>query len=168
VQESLLHLHPAHDLRSPYQGLSITELFERNPIWLRTSATLLDAAQLMAQNHIGDIIVVKEQNEKLVPVGMLTDRDIVVKAVARRIAAEAMKVSELMTLDVITAKDSSSLSEVMHLMSDNGVSRLPIVNEAGSLVGILTSKRLFQYLAQGLCELSTLSRQQLEREEGRH
>lgn len=168
MQESLLHLHPAHDLRSPYQGLSIAELFERNPIWLRTSATLLEAAQLMARNHIGDIIVIKEQNDRLVPVGMLTDRDLVVKGVAHRIAAETVRVSDLMTLEVITAKESASLSEVMHLMSDNGVSRLPIVAENGSLVGILTSKRLFQYLAQGLCELSMLSRQQLEREEGRH
>jgi CBS domain-containing protein len=122
----------------------------------------------MLENHIGDIVVTESHNGKTVPVGIVTDRDIVISSVAKKLAPETLKLSEIMTKKMVTATEGSNLSDLVQLLTDEGISRLPIVDSDGALKGILTSKRLFQYFAEGICELSSLSNQQQRREEKAH
>jgi len=146
-------------------GLSLKELYEKDVVCLKSSDTVFDAAQLMLENHIGDIVVTAIRDGKNVPVGIVTDRDIVIHSIAKKLAPESLKLSEIMTKKLVTVTEGSSLSDLVQLMTDEGINRLPIIDEMGALKGILTSKRLFQYFAQGLCELTSLSVQQQSREE---
>jgi CBS domain-containing protein len=149
-------------------GLPLTDLYEKNVVCLKSDHTVWDAANLMLENHIGDIVVTESHNGKTVPVGIVTDRDIVISSVAKKLAPETLKLYEIITKKMVTATEGSNLSDLVQLLTDEGISRLPIVDSDGALKGILTSKRLFQYFAEGICELSSLSNQQQRREEKAH
>ncbi|PIS10753.1 MAG: CBS domain-containing protein [Bdellovibrio sp. CG10_big_fil_rev_8_21_14_0_10_47_8] len=149
-------------------GTALDQMYETKVVSLTADASVFDAAQLMLSKHVGDIVVVEEKNGQTIPKGIVTDRDIVINTIAQKKDPATMKLSELMLGQVVTATDQHSLSDLVRLMTEQGVSRMPIVDDKGALKGILSSKRLYQFFAQGLCELSSLSKQQQEREGKRH
>jgi len=73
-----------------------------------------------------------------IPVGILTDRDIVVEAVAANLDPRMLSAGEVMTRDVVTALEDDDASWSLKVMRDRGIRRLPVVNGAGVLTGILT------------------------------
>ena len=92
------------------------------------------AAQLMEKNDFGVLPV--GENDRLV--GMLSDRDIVIRAVARGLAPDRAKVREVMSTDVKYVYDDESVSEVASKMSELQVRRLPVLNRDKRLVGIVS------------------------------
>lgn len=146
----------------------IQQLYNKDIVCLKPNATILEAAKLMLEKQVGDIVIVEEHDGKSVPVGILTDRDIVLKITAKKIPPDSVKVSEVMTKNIITAKETDDLLDIIELMTARGVSRLPIVGDSKNIVGVLSSKKLYQYLARGLYELSKISVVQHQKEEKTH
>jgi predicted transcriptional regulator len=144
------------------------QLCEKDVVCLKPSDTIFDAAERMCADHVGNVVIIDERSSKKIPVGMLTDRDIVINSIAKKLNPESVQISDIMSKKVVTASEDIEISELIQLITTEGVSRLPIVDSSGALIGILSSKRLFQYLAQGLCLLSSLSIQQQKREEKMH
>ena len=144
------------------------QLCEKDVICLKPSDTVFDAAERMCADHVGNVVIVDDKNSRKIPVGMLTDRDIVINSIAKKLNPESIKISDIMSKKVVTASEDIEISDLIQLITTEGVSRLPIVDSSGALIGILSSKRLFQYMAQGLCLLSSLSIQQQKREEKTH
>lgn len=100
-----------------------------------TSSTeiLCDAAQTMREGDFGSMPVVDEGRL----VGVLTDRDIVVRAVAERLDPAAVRVGEVASGDPVTVAPGESLDEAMELMARHKVRRLPVVDD-GRLVGVVS------------------------------
>ena len=94
--------------------------------------SVADAAQLMKSEHIGSVPVVSEGRL----IGMLTDRDIVVRVVAERVNPELVNVGDVASRDPVTVQPEQDLDEALALMARHQVRRLPVV-EGGQLVGIL-------------------------------
>lgn len=92
------------------------------------------AAQLMEKNDFGVLPV--GENDRLV--GMLSDRDIVIRAVARGLAPDRAKVREVMSTEVKYVYDDESVADVARKMSDLQVRRLPVLNRDKRLVGIVS------------------------------
>jgi CBS domain-containing protein len=147
---------------------SLDQLYEKNVVCLNSKSTISEAARLMAENHIGDIVITDETDGAVIPVGIVTDRDLVINSIAKDLDPKIVRLSEVMTKRIVTASEDDDLSSLVKLMTDEGISRLPIVDTVGSLKGILSSKRLFQFFAESLCELSSISVQQQSREEQMH
>lgn len=147
---------------------SVERFYERDVVCMSSTDTVMAAAKSMRENHIGDVVITENRNGKAIPVGIVTDRDLVVGCIADGKDLNTCQLSELINGKVITAREDDSVSDLVKLMVNEGISRLPIVDENGELAGILSSKRLFQFFAQGLCELTTISRQQQERESKMH
>jgi CBS domain-containing protein len=97
------------------------------------SQALRDAARMMKTGDYGSVPVVEEGRL----VGMLTDRDIVVRAVAEGLDASTARVGDIASRDPVTATPDQDLDEALTLMARNRVRRLPVV-EDGMLVGVLT------------------------------
>ncbi len=97
--------------------------------------SLRDAAQMMKDGDIGVLPVVEQKTNKLV--GIVTDRDIVVRAVAVGKGADAI-VAEAMTTELFTAKPDDFAFEAIRTMGERQVRRIPIVDEAGVLQGIVS------------------------------
>jgi hypothetical protein len=104
------------------------------PTTLATTDSVEEAAQLMRSEDIGDVMVVN-RNKKLA--GILTDRDIVVRAAAAGADLKELKVEEIVTKEVKTIAPGAPVEEAVNLMRQEAVRRLPVVEE-GKLVGIIT------------------------------
>ena len=119
--------------------------------------TVLEAAHLMRHNHVGDIVVVDEAEGRKRPVGIVTDRDIVVEVVCLGLDASAIRLGDLQLQPLVTARDRAGYAETVHAMVEHGVRRVPVVDDAGVLVGIITLDDVLRQLAIPLAELSGLS-----------
>jgi CBS domain-containing protein len=95
--------------------------------------SLADAAEIMKQNDVGSLPVVDDDRRL---VGILTDRDIVLRAVAERVDPQSIKVGEVASRDTVTVEPEQDLDEALLLMAQHQVRRLPVVEQA-RLVGIL-------------------------------
>ena len=105
----------------------------RDPVMLKPGDTVLDAARIMRDHDIGTVLV----SDKNQLVGMLTDRDIVVRAVADKADVSAMKVDQIASKEITALAPEDPLDKAVKLMRSRAVRRFPVVN-AGKPVGVLT------------------------------
>lgn len=111
--------------------------------------TVLEAAHLMRHHHTGDLVVVDDDGgeERQTPLGVITDRDIVVEVLARGADPARTLVSQVMRTPVVIANAQEDSSAVLERMRAHGVRRIPIVGEDGWLVGIVTADDMLKRLA---------------------
>jgi signal-transduction protein with cAMP-binding, CBS, and nucleotidyltransferase domain len=144
--------------------MAVGEICNRKVVITEKALSVVDAAQLMRKHHVGDLVVVAEKDGRKHPVGIVTDRDIVVEVVAAEVNPDTLKVGDIMSLDVATVHESEGLFEAMRHMRDKGVRRMPVVDHEGGLVGILTLDDLLGLLAEELTELAKLVSHERQRE----
>jgi CBS domain-containing protein len=117
---------------------SIRDVMTPNPSAISRSASILDAAQLMRGNNIGDVIVLED--DRLF--GILTDRDIVVRGLAERSDPKTIPVGEICSRDLTTieptAEPTASVEQAVRLMREKAIRRLPVVDESGDVMGIVS------------------------------
>ena len=144
--------------------MSIGKFCRRNVVCAVPDTTIVDAAQLMRRNHIGDLIVVDKPGAERRPVGIVTDRDIVVEVVSVGLDPGLVKLGDLLTQPLVTVDEDTGYAETIRLMSNRGVRRMPVVNKAGVLVGIISFDDLFHQLGIPLSELSGLAIREVRHE----
>ena len=112
---------------------TVREAMTTNPATVTRSDSLHRAANLMVEHDCGSIPVV--DGDKVV--GMITDRDIVIRTVAEKQDPSTRSVGDVMSTGVTVVRDDESLSRAFELMSSKKVRRLPVVDSGDKLVGIL-------------------------------
>jgi CBS domain-containing protein len=110
----------------------------RDVVTVNAAASIADAAALMREHHIGAVVITEGSNGAAVPIGILTDRDIVVETVALKLDPATVKVGEIVQRRLATVTSDASCSHVVREMAINGVRRLPVVNADGTLSGIVS------------------------------
>ena len=132
------------------ERLTVGEVCTRS-VTIAFRTTLLNgAARLMRENHVGSLVVVDETGGKRIVVGILTDRDIVTSVLALDLDCSTLMVEDVMSTDVVTARENDSLIDVMQIMRRKGVRRVPVVGPEGELLGLVTLDDLLEILAQEL------------------
>ena len=144
--------------------MAVGEICNREVVIAEKTLSVVDAAQLMRKHHVGDLVVVDEKGGRKHPVGIVTDRDIVVEVVAAGVTPDALKVGDIMGPEVATVRESEGLFEALRFMRDKGVRRMPVVDRDGGLVGILTLDDLLTLLAEEMTELAKLVSHERQRE----
>jgi CBS domain-containing protein len=144
--------------------MSIGEFCNREVVFATRDNTVAQAAGLMRHHHVGDLVVVDEQPGRRVPVGILTDRDLVVEILAKEVAIQDVTVGDLMSADLVSARESDGVYETIQLMRSKGVRRLPVVDAKGGLVGIVSVDDLLELLAEEVSGLAKLSAREQQRE----
>jgi predicted transcriptional regulator len=144
--------------------MAVGEICNRDVVIAEKALSVVDAAQLMRMHHVGDLVVVEEKAGRRHPVGIVTDRDIVVEVVAAGVTPDALKVGDIMGPEVATVRDGEGLFEALRHMRDKGVRRMPVVDRDGGLVGILTLDDLLSLLAEEMTELAKLVSHERQRE----
>ena len=114
-------------------GTSISDVMTKDPAMLDVMSTAADAALMMRERGIGDVLVTDGDQLR----GIVTDRDIVVRAVAENRNPVAVTVGEICSDDVTSLAPNDSISDAVKLMSDRALRRLPIVDN-GRPVGIVS------------------------------
>jgi CBS domain-containing protein len=128
----------------------------RDVVTVAPDATVVDACKRMRAHHVGAVVIVEKTQGGDVPLGVLTDRDVADEVVALGIDANTLRVSELVQRSVTTVREDAGYAETVRLMAVNGVRRMPVVDEAGKLVGIITVDDVLRQLAGPLVALSDL------------
>lgn len=144
--------------------MSVGELCNREVVIAEKALPVAEAARLMRSHHVGDLVVVEEKGGRKHPVGIVTDRDIVVEIVAAGVNPDALKLGDIMGSEVATVRESEGLFEALRYMRDKGVRRMPVVDSTGGLVGILTLDDLLSLLAEEMTELAKLVSRERQRE----
>jgi CBS domain-containing protein len=144
--------------------MAIGEICSRDVVLTRRDMNVREAAKLMREYHVGALVVVDETGEGRRPVGVLTDRDIVVGIVAKGLDADALRVDEVMAPHVITASEHAGVAETMELMRAKGVRRVPVVDGRGMLVGIVTADDFVDLLAEEMSALARMIAREQHRE----
>lgn len=117
------------------------DMMKENCICIEPRVSLQAAAELMSDNDCGALPVVKNAAERKPLVGIITDRDIAVRAVARGASPED-SIEPYMSHKTVTAAPDQDMEEVQELMSKHKIRRLPVVDNTGKVAGILTAAQL--------------------------
>jgi CBS domain-containing protein len=130
----------------------VNEVMSSSPIGLEDTATLVDAARAMREGDFGSVVVMKGGSI----CGVVTDRDIVIRAVAEGKDPKSVKLGEICSEHVVTVSPDQSVDEVAELMRDKAVRRVPVIDK-GRLVGIVSLGDLAKEKDEGkaLAEISS-------------
>ncbi len=140
-----------------------------NVVCIDSMATVTDAAKLMRENHIGDVVVVDKRNGKMIPVGIITDRDITIETCAQDVPTDKILVGDIMTKPVDVAHETDDVFALVNKMKNHGIGRLPVVDKSGSLTGFVSAQDIFKTLTKTLDDLASLTDLQHKKErETRH
>ncbi|MDO8456164.1 MAG: CBS domain-containing protein [Burkholderiaceae bacterium] len=115
--------------------------------------TALVVAQLMRKHHIGALVVVDPQ-EKSRPVGIVTDRDLVLELIAEGLEPAIFTAGDIMSVDLVLATPDMDAMEAVELMKTHRLRRLVITDDAGRLVGIATMEDVLELLTRELANLA--------------
>ncbi len=122
--------------------MNVQDVMNHEAETISPSTTLKDAAGIMAEEHIGFLLI--GENDKLK--GTLTDRDLVVRAVAKGQNLGNTTVDDILTGDLLYCRADQDVTEVARNMSDKKVRRMPVVDEDKRLVGVVSIGDLAQHL----------------------
>lgn len=136
--------------------MKLKELCVLDVACCRKETTIAEAARLMRQHHTGDLVVTDESDGTQEPVGVVTDRDIVMEVIAKGHDPDRTRVSEVMGSPVVVASGSENVATAIDRMRTHGVRRLPIVDDRGAVLGILTLDDLYRVLAEHTAALATI------------
>jgi len=129
-------------------------------VTLERHETILSASRKMREFHVGVIVIIRKGEEGDIPIGILTDRDIVIEAVSRDLPAISTLVSDLMSDDPVCAHENDEIHTVFSLMKENGIRRIPLVDEQYHLKGIISLDDLLGVKSLQDIEFSSLPRLQ--------
>ena len=144
--------------------MTIGTICTRETVIAKKDNTIVEVAKLMRQHHVGDIVVIKESEGENIPVGIVTDRDLVIEILAQELSPDTVTVGDIMSYEIVTARDDEGIWDTLQKMRAKGVRRMPIVNQRGGLVGIVTLDDLLELLTDELAGLAKIISREQERE----
>lgn len=118
------------------------------------NADVVEVAQLMRERHIGFIVVYEHGDDIRRPIGVLTDRDIVLGIVAKDIDPHSVTVKDAMTRQPLVANESDDLGDALQAMRMAGIRRVPVVDERGALTGVIALDDAIELITGLLCDIS--------------
>ena len=140
--------------------MRIGEICTVQTICCKRDETVQGAALLMRKFHVGDLVVIDPSDQGRVPVGIITDRDIVVSVIALGLDPASLLVGDIMSENLLTTSEDDDVYETIERMRLRGIRRVPVVNGAGALTGNVSVDDLLEFLAEEMGELSRISSHQ--------
>ena len=144
--------------------MPIGEFCNREVVFATRETSIPEAAQLMRQYHVGDLVVVDEVNGKRIPIGIVTDRDIVIEIISQSLDLNEFNVGDIMSPRLSSVQETDGVFETIRLMGAKGIRRIPVVNKGGGLEGIVSADDILELLADEMSELSKIAPRERTRE----
>lgn len=143
--------------------MKVEDVFTRGTVHIPQSRNLQDAAIQMRDQHVGALIVTDGMlDDRLI--GIVTDRDIVLKAVAIGAVPTDTLVAEVMTSGVVSIGQDDELSDAMQAMFSHGVRRLAVTDGSGGVIGIVALDDVIEALGKDWALLTHILRSEQQRE----
>lgn len=146
--------------------MSVRDICNRNVVVTGRDTTVSDGATLMRNMHIGDLVVAETDDDNR-PIGLVTDRDIVVEVVAAGLDPTSLTVGDIMSDSIESVRGDKDFWDALDHMRQRGIRRQPTVDAQGDLEGILTLDDALGLVGEAIDSLSGLIRNEVEREKSR-
>lgn len=134
--------------------MTVSSVCNYNVATIEADADVLRAALLMREEHVGDLIVTDQRDGRSVPIGVITDRDIVVGVVAKHVDPEGVRVGDTLRGGLVTVHEDNGIGFALREMRRAGVRRVPVVNARDELVGVLSIDDVIDHLASQLADIA--------------
>jgi CBS domain-containing protein len=144
--------------------MQLNELCVLDAACCQKGTSVAEAARLMRQHHTGDLIVTDDSEGTREPVGIITDRDIVMQVIARGRDPDRTQVGQIMAVPLVVASGSENIATAIERMRSHGVRRLPIVDDNDAVMGIVTLDDLYRVLADHTAALAAIVSKEQTRE----
>jgi len=138
--------------------MSVSSICTYNVATIEPREGVQQAAVRMREEHVGDLIVVEQRNGTTVPVGILTDRDLVLGIVAKNVPLDSVTVGDVMTRNLLMVKEDNGVSFTLREMRRVGVRRAPVVDDAGALVGVVSIDDAIDHISAQLGDIADAMR----------
>lgn len=145
--------------------MRVGELAIREVVIATPDEGIVEVARRMRDLHVGSIVVVEERDDRRFPIGVLTDRDMVIAIVAEELGhCRDISVRDVMTSDPVTIGENEAIENAVQRMRERGVRRLPVVDSGGRLVGIVAFDDLVEWVSEQMEKLVKLLAHEQRRE----
>lgn len=124
-----------------------SEIMTKDPEYCAPSDSVMKVAQLMKSEDVGPIPIVDDTDGRRLT-GIVTDRDLAIKVVAEARDPKTTQVSEVMSEGLVTCRESDDVTTVLQLMQENQIRRIPVVDNADHLIGIIAQADVATRLGQ--------------------
>ena len=143
--------------------MNVGKICNRDVIAAPAHTSVTEAAEMMRRHHVGDVLVLESTSSRI-PIGIVTDRDIVVEVVAARLDPTSLTLRDIIASPLISTHEEESCEDTVRLMALHGVRRMPVLDAENSLVGVITLDDLLPYFSAPLAQLSHLAARGRRRE----
>ena len=145
--------------------MRIGDICSHSVVTCRRDTRVAEVAKMMRDRHVGAIVVVDSRtDQRPCPVGILTDRDLVVQVMAQGVNTDDLLAGDLIGGLLTRANERETVYDAVWHMRGHGVRRLPVVDEHDGLVGILAVDDVMRVLAEAMVDVSRTVPQQIEKE----
>jgi signal-transduction protein with cAMP-binding, CBS, and nucleotidyltransferase domain len=141
------------------------ELCNREVVTASRQTSIREAARLMRDHHVGSLVIVEKQDGLSIPVGIITDRDLVIEILAEDVDVETVTVGDVMSYALLKVSEQESVFDTAQRMRARGVRRVPVIAESGALIGILALDDMLELLSEELSLLARLTSRESEQEQ---
>jgi CBS domain-containing protein len=133
--------------------MTIGEVCNRGVVVVDRAESICAAARLMREYHVGTVVVVEGDEGAWKPMGIVTDRDLVLEVLAEEVIANKLRVGDLTGSRLLTLSEDGDVGEAIKAMRDRGVRRAPVVDVDGFLVGILAVDDIIDLISEQLSDI---------------
>lgn len=148
--------------------MTLGTICNREVVVVEDRSSIQEAAALMRNYHVGCLVVTEARAGRNFPIGILTDRDIVIELVALEVDPNTVTVADVMSQSLDCASETDDSLDTLKRMRQQGIRRMPVVNDQGGLIGLITLDDLLALLAEQLQDLAALVATEQRRETKAH
>lgn len=130
--------------------MKVGEFCIHDVVYVEPRASLFSVAELMRRHHIGSVLVANKADGKTEPVGIITDRDLVIEVLAAKLDPDQVVAEDIMSFNLTVAHEDDDLWDAIHRMQQESVRRIPVLDERDHLVGIFSLDDLLRVFADEL------------------
>lgn len=134
--------------------MKVGDYCKRAVVSIDGGTDIVEAAKLMRERHVGFLVVTREADDIRRPVGVVTDRDIVLQVTAREVDPHSVRTEDVMTRKPLIAGETEELGEVLQAMQMSGIRRVPVIDTRGALSGIFAIDDAIDLITGLLCNIS--------------
>ena len=144
--------------------MRVGDICTRAVVHCERSTRIPQLAQLMRNRNVGDVVVVDAAGGRLRPIGLVTDRDLVLEVLAQGVPPDTLTAQDLVRDGVLTAGENDTVYDAIWHMRSRNVRRLPVVDDDGALVGVLSVDDVIGFLSQEMTQVARVAHDQIKAE----
>ena len=144
------------------------EYCNRKVLTVEPEVSITEVASMMREYHVGTLVVVEREGGLSRPVGIVTDRDLVIEVIAQEVPSDALVVKDVMNKDLVHVTEQETLLNTIELMQSRGVRRIVVLDDNGNLQGLITADDAIELIAEAMNNLCNIVRREISNEQSIH